>query len=183
MKKKNKCSKFHNRQNEFIYLSQRGFWTIRDSSSNKVFGSGDPPDIAVRIISAWVKPCCPGLCLPNETPCPWFLSVLRLARPLLLHQGKRRRVRRRRRGRGGNESKRTPSPPSHIICMCRIRNDIHREAVKRESWGTTKKKKEKGVLPDHEYLQNRVSCVSLHLQHKRDKWWMELATKEFLSSY
>lgn len=94
-----------------------------------------------------MKPCCPGLCLPNETPCPSFLSVLRLTSPLLLHPGKRRRRRRGGAG-GGNESKRSklPTPPalllftSYIICMFRIRKDIHRDVVRWDSWRTKNKK-------------------------------------------
>lgn len=94
------------------FLSPKGFWTIRDGSSNQAYSWGDPPDIALRIISVWVKPSCPGLCLPNETPCPWFLSVLQLASLFLLHPGKRRRRGGGTRGggRGGNESKRNPLP-------------------------------------------------------------------------
>lgn len=148
-----KCSKFqslsmisHNSRDKLVSLSQRG---LNYSDSNQVCSRGDPPDIALRIISVWVKPCCPGLCLPNETPCPWFLSVLRLTSPLLLHPGKRRRRRRevkgrrRRRRRRGQWIQMQPPPhlPSHIICMCRIRNDIHREPVRRESWRTKKKRR------------------------------------------
>lgn len=42
-----------------------------------------------------------------------------------------------------------PTPPlhtpPHIICMCRIRNDIHREAVRRENWGIKKMRGRKNV--------------------------------------
>lgn len=74
--------------------------------------------------------------------------MLRLARPLLLHPGKKKKKRRKKEEEEGvmNPNGATPRPlltPSYIICMCRIRNDIHREAVRRESWGTEKKKKEK----------------------------------------
>lgn len=46
-------------------------------------------------------------------------------------------------GGGGNESKRSTPIPSQIICMRRIRNGIHGEGVRRESWGTKKKKERK----------------------------------------
>lgn len=57
---------------------------------------------------------------------------------------KKKKTRSKREEEGAmNPNAAPPHLPSHIICMCRIRNDIHREPVRRESWRTKKKKKKK----------------------------------------
>lgn len=140
-----------------------GFWTIRDGSSNQAYSWGDPPDIALRIISVWVKPSCPGLCLPNETPCPWFLSVLQLASLFLLHPGKRRRRGGGTRGGegGGNESKRNPLP-YHL----HVQNQKwYPERASQEGELENKKDKIRCVLSDQMFSES-VQDFSPHPQEK-----------------
>ena len=62
-------------------------------------------------------------------------------------------------GGGGNESKRSTPIPSQIICMRRIRNGIHGEGVRRESWGTKKRKRKKERKEERKKVGRETRCV------------------------